>query len=127
MSKSIVVSNANELVRLPAERVVYICSVGNSSTMILHDKSELVFNTNLASWMKLLEQQLGAEANTFIRIGKQHIINKKYIFKINLNKQQLLLADMALSHTFKIEASRGALKQLKELLESELNEWEILS
>lgn len=47
-SKVIIISNTNELVRVKLERVVYIESDGNYSTMVLHDKTEHVFTLNLA-------------------------------------------------------------------------------
>ena len=117
-SKVIIISNTNELVRVQPERVVYIMSDGNYSTMVLHDKTEHVFTMNLAHCQELLERQLGKEAETFIRIGKQLIINRAYIFKINVNHQQLIMADMALNKAFTLQASKEALKQLKAYLES---------
>ena len=117
-SKVIIISNTNELVRVKPERVVYIMSDGNYSTMVLHDKTEHVFTMNLAHCQELLERQLGKEAETFIRIGKQLIINRAYIFKINVNHQQLIMADMALNKAFTLQASKEALKQLKAYLES---------
>ena len=100
------------------ERVVYIESDGNYSTMTLHDKTEYVFTMNLAHCQQLIEKQLGREAETFIRLGKQLIINRAYIFKINVNRQQLIMADMSLNETFSLFASKDALKQLKAYIES---------
>ena len=117
-NKVLIISNANELVRVKPERVVYVVSDGNYSTMVLHDKTELVFTMNLAHCQQLIEEQLGKEAETFIRIGKQLIVNRAYIFKINPTKQQLVMADMALNHAFELQASKEALKQLKVYLES---------
>ena len=117
-SKVIIISNANELVRVKPERVVYIVSDGNYSTMVLHDNTKHVFTMNLAHCQELLEHQLGKEADTFIRIGKQLIINREYIFKINVNKQQLIMSDMAFNQAFTLQASKEALKQLKAYLES---------
>ena len=117
-SKVIIISNANELVRVKPERVVYVESDGNYSTMVLHDKTEHVFTMNLAHCQQLIEKQLGKEAETFIRIGKQLIINRAYIYKINVNKQQLVMSDMALNQAFTLSASKEALKQLKAYLES---------
>ena len=117
-NKVLIISNANELVRVKPERVVFVESDGNYSIMVLHDKTELVFTMNLAHCQQLIEEQLGKEAETFIRIGKQLIINRAYIFKINPTKQQLVMADMALNHAFELQASKEALKQLKAYLES---------
>ena len=102
-SKVLIISNSNELVRVRPERIVYVVSDGNYSTMVLHDKTEQVFTMNLAHFQQMIEEQLGRDAMTFIRIGKQLIVNRAHIFKINPNKQ----------------ASKEALKQLKALIESE--------
>ena len=116
-NKVIIISNVNELVRVKPERVVYIMSEGNYSTMVLHDKTEQVFTMNLAHCQQLIEQQLGDDAETFIRIGRQLIINRAYIYKINVNKQQLVMSDMMLNQAFTLSASKEALKQLKEYME----------
>jgi DNA-binding LytR/AlgR family response regulator len=118
-NKVLIISNANELVRIKPERVVYVKSDGNYSTMVLHDKTEQVFTMNLAQCQQLMEEQLGTEAMTFIRLGKQLIVNRAYIFKINPYKQQLLMSNMQLNIAFELSASKEALKQLKALIESE--------
>ncbi len=118
-NKVLIISNANELVRIKPERVVYVESDGNYSTMVLHDKAEQVFTMNLAHCQQLMEEQLGKEAMTFIRLGKQLIVNRAYIFKINVNKQQLMMSNSDTNIAFTLQASKEALKQLKYLIESE--------
>lgn len=117
-SKALIISNTNELVRVKPERVVYVESDGNYSTMVLHDRTEHLLTMNLAHCQQLIEKQLGKEAETFIRIGKQLIVNRAYIYKININRQQLVMADMALNDAFTLQASKEALKQLKTYIES---------
>lgn len=114
----LIISNTTELVRVKPERVVYIESDGNYSTMVLHDKTEHVFSMNLAHCQQLIEKQLGKQAEMFIRIGKQLIINREYICKVNVNKQILIMSDIVLNHAFTLSASKEALKQLKLYLES---------
>ena len=116
-SNVLIISNTTELVRVKPERVVYIESDGNYSTMVLHDKTEHVFSMNLAHCQQLIEKQLGKQAETFIRIGKQLIINREYICKVNVNKQILIMSDIVLNHAFTLSASKEALKQLKLYLE----------
>ena len=118
-NKVIIISNTNELVRVKPERIVYVKSDGNYSTMVLHDKTEQVFTMNLAQCQQLMEEQLGTEAMTFIRLGKQLIVNRAYIFRINPFKQQLLMSNMQVNNAFELSASKEALKQLKALMESE--------
>lgn len=100
------------------EQIVYISSEGNYSIFVLHDKSEHMFTMNLSHCQQLLVEQLGKEACTFVRMGKQLIVNIEYIFKINLNKQQLVMSDMTLPQAFTLSASREALKKLKAFLET---------
>ena len=119
-NKVLIISNANELVRVKPERIVYVESDGNYSTLVLHDKTKHVFTMNLAHFQQMIEEQLGKEAMTFIRIGKQLIVNRAYIFKINPNKQQLIMSDMDVNIAFDLQASKEALKQLKTLMESEI-------
>ena len=118
MKKQIIISTTNELVRVLPERIVYISSDGNYSTMVLHDKTEHLFTFNLSHFQKLIEQQLKEDACRFIRIGNSLIINRDYIYRINLTKQQLVMSDMALNQAFMLSASKEALKQLKQLLEN---------
>ena len=87
MKKLLIISTANELIRVKPERVVYISSDGNYSTMMLHDKTEHLFTFNLSQCQKIIESQLKEEASTFIRIGKSLIINRDYIYRIHITKQ----------------------------------------
>ena len=118
-NKILIISNSNELVRVKPERIVYVASDGNDSTLVLHDKTEQVFTMNLAHFQQMIEEQLGKEAMTFIRLGKQLIVNRAYIFKINPNKQQLYMSNSEVNIAFELQASKEALKQLKALIESE--------
>ena len=120
MKSPIIISTTNELVRVYPERIVCISSDGNYSMMVLHDKSEHLFSFNLSHFQQIIEKQMKTEASLFIRIGKSLIINREYIYKINLGKQSLVLSDMKIEHTFVLSASREALKQLKSLLEKEI-------
>ncbi len=120
MKFPLIISTVNELVRVYPERIVYISSDGNYSVMVLHDKTEHLFSFNLSHFQQLIEKQLKADASLFIRIGKGLIINREYIYKINVGKQALILSDMKIEHTFVLSASKEALRQLKGLVENEM-------
>lgn len=119
MKKHIVISTSVDLVRIAPERVVYVASDGNYSTIVQSDGETRVLTFQLGHIEKIMSEQLGSEGNTFIRIGKSLIINRSYIYYINVQKQKLILSDNAtFSHS--VSASKEALKQLKELLEKEI-------
>ena len=68
---------------------------------------------------KMIADQLGSAGNRFIRIGKSIIINRSYVYYINVTKQKLTLSDIrTFSHT--VSASKEALKQLKEEIEKSI-------
>ena len=119
MKKHIVISTSVDLVRIAPERVVYVASDGNYSTIVQSDGETRVLTFQLGQIEKIMSEQLGSEGNTFIRIGKSLIINRSYIYYITVQKQKLILSDNAtFSHS--VSASKEALKQLKELLEKEI-------
>jgi DNA-binding LytR/AlgR family response regulator len=107
-------------VRVLPERIAYISSDGNYSTMVLTDNAEHLFTINLATFEKTIEQQLGADAQTFIRLGKSLIINGKYIYFVNPSKQQIILSDIGFPYKFTLSASKEALKTLKTVLEENI-------
>jgi DNA-binding LytR/AlgR family response regulator len=120
MSKYLVLTNSNEIVRVAPERIACILSDGNYSTLTLVNKDEHVFSFNLASFERIIEQQLGTDAQTFIRLGKSLIINSQYIYYVNVSKQQIVLSDGSFPEKFTLTASKEALKALKTVLEESI-------
>ena len=57
------------------------------------------------------------EAEAFIRIGRSLIINRNYIYYINLNRQLLLLREPSGRRHETMKVSHESLKKLKELIE----------
>lgn len=119
MKKYLIISTSTDLVRVAPEKIVYISSDGNYSTLVLTDGDTRVLTFQLGQVERLIEEQLAREGNTFIRIGRSLIINRSYIYYINVSRQKLTLSDNErFSHT--LTASRDALGQLKSLLEEGL-------
>ena len=117
--RPLIIPTSIDLVRIAPERIVYISSDGNYSTLVQADGEMRMLSFQLGQIEKMIADQLGREGNTFIRIGKSLIINRSYIYYINVPKQKLVLSDVAsFSHT--MSASKEALKSLKELIEKEI-------
>ena len=77
-----------------------------------------VLTHQLGQLEKMRSTQLGKESSLFIRIGKSLIINRSFIYYINIAKQKLTLSDVE-RFDYTVTASKEALKQLKELIEKE--------
>lgn len=119
MKKQLIISTSIDLVRVAPDKIVYIASDGNYSTLVQTDNEVRMLSYQLGQIEKMISSQLGNEGNIFIRIGKSLIINRSYVYYINVPKQKLILSDVA-TFNHSVTASKDALKQLKELLEKEV-------
>lgn len=120
MKKSLIISTSTDLVRIAPEKIICITSDGNYSNLIQTDNQTRLITYQLGQIEKMISTQLGNEGKCFIRIGKSLIINRIYIYYINIPQQKLILSDSeAFIHT--VSASKEALRQLKELIEKEAN------
>ena len=121
LKKYLVISTATDLVRIAPEKIVFISSDGNYCNLMQADNESRLLTFQLGQIENMIRDQLGTEGNLFIRIGRGLIINRNYIYYINVQSQKLILSDNnRFSHT--VSASREALKQLKELVEKEVKE-----
>lgn len=114
----LILINDKELLRLRSDRIVFVASDGNYSTVTMADGDERMVTWQLGQIERIMGEQLGAEGSCFIRIGRSLIINKHFIYYVNPIKQQLVLSD---SHTFEytLSASKEALRTIKDYIESE--------
>jgi len=122
LKKYLIISTNNDLVRIAPERIVFISSDGNYSNIVLTDNETRMLTFQLGQIEVMIREQLGTlESGLFIRIGRGLIINRNYIYYINVQSQKLILSDNnRFTHT--VSASKEALKQLKDLIEKEAKE-----
>ena len=121
LKKNLIISTATDMVRIAPERIVFISSDGNYCNMVQTDNETRLLTFQLGQIENMIHDQLGSEGNLFIRIGRGLIINRNYIYYINIQSQKLILSDnIRFTHT--VSASKEALKQLKELIEKEAKE-----
>ena len=120
MKPSLVISNIYELLCLHAEDIVYIEADRNYSDIYLTcDEKKKGWCLQIGVLAKMIEEQLGEEAKSFIRIGRNLIINQNYIRSINLKKHSMELIDPYGNKYETTEGSVASLKKLKELIEEQ--------
>lgn len=118
LKKYLIISTATDLVRIAPDKIVFISSDGNYCNLVQTDNETRMLTFQLGQVENMMREQLGTEGNLFIRIGRGLIINRNYIYYINIQSQKLILSDVTrFTHT--VSASKDALKQLKELIEKE--------
>lgn len=110
------ISTSVELVRVQTDDIVFVQADGNYSDMYLFNGKfhKMTFK------LKFFEDAfLSLRNNFFVRVGKSLIVNKKYVYVINLSAQELIMSGARLTVDFKLQASKNALKDLKAIMESE--------
>lgn len=118
MSKVLLFFTSTELIRVPADAVVFVTADGNYSAITMADGSEYVLTLQLGQIEKRISEMVDDGDNRFIRIGKSLIINREFITFVNPSRQKLTLSD-GRSFRHEVSASREALKALKELMRKE--------
>lgn len=117
MSPVIVISKGTELLRIPADRLVYISADGNYSNIVTQDNRSKMVSFQLGQIEDLIGDQLGDSGNNFIRLGRGLIINLDFVYSIDIAKQQLVLSD-CLDCYHELSASREVLIKLKAYLDA---------
>lgn len=118
MGDHLIISTVNDLLRVHHDSIVYISADGNYSQMLLLGGDKRVVTIQLGQMEQLIDKQLGTYRRHFIRIGKSLIVNRNYIFYIHPSHQQMVLSDVNNKH-YTVQASKEALRQLKQLMEQE--------
>ena len=119
MSDYLTLSNANELIRIPAESLVYITSEGNYSDIYTRDGEKRTVTEQLGVIANLIHNQFHTDGNLFVRIGKSLIVNMNFVHYINPAKKQIVLSD-SYKFKFSLEASKEALRELKKYFDNTL-------
>ncbi len=110
------ISTSVELVRIPTGDIAFIKASGNYSDIYLFNGKVMTMTFQLHFFVDALNQM---KETSFVRVGKSLIVNKEFIYSINISNQDLLLMGNRLTSDFKLRASKDALKELKTTLEEE--------
>lgn len=105
----------DELLRIDVSKIVYFEANGNYTDIITINKLRGSVCMNLGEMEKALAVQLGDRSKSFMRIGKRYIINMKFVYQINVLKQQLILSDYD-HFAFQVNISKDALRKMKDLM-----------
>lgn len=104
-------STRDELIRVHLNEVIYFESNGNYIKMVSLGN----ISTNLLTSMTSLAEVFKAIDNIqFVRVGKSHYINTKYLYLINILRKQLLLRDSPGLPLISLSVSKESLRELKQ-------------
>ena len=117
MSKHIIISRGTELLRIPADCLMFVSSDGNYSNITTQDGRTRLVTLQLGQIEDILQEQLSDAESSFLRLGRSLIINTNYIHFIDISKQQLILSNCTNSY-HQLTASREVLIKLKAYIEA---------
>ena len=114
-TKLIYFNSRDMLLRIPVSQIVFFEADGNYTNIVTTNKLKACLCMNLGHTEQALATQLGEHAVHFMRIGKSVIVNMRYIYQVDIAKQQIILSDFQ-HFTYAVPASKEALKTVKELI-----------
>lgn len=117
VTKFIVISTTTLLLRVPSDRLMFISSEGNYSKVFTQDGHYHLVAYQLGQLEDIIGEQLGEEETPFIRIGKSLIVNRDFIYLIDVSEQVIIVSDCQ-GQFYELKASRKALTQIKVLIEN---------
>lgn len=117
MSRRIIISKSTELLRVPADCLMYVSSDGNYSNVVTTDGKSRLVTYQLGQIEDAINDQLGDEGMIFLRLGRSLIINTEYIYLVDIARQSLLLSDFR-GNVHELSASKEVLTKLKAYIES---------
>lgn len=110
------ISTSVGLFRVPTEDIAFIEASGNYCDVHLFNGEVMTMTFQLHFFVEALSK---LKWNFFARVGKSLIVNKNFVYVINIPGQTLKLMDHRMNQGFKLKASKDALKELKTILEQE--------
>jgi DNA-binding LytR/AlgR family response regulator len=111
------IMTSTEMVRVRTTEIVYVSADGNYSDVMLTNGRSRKMTFQLHYFEEIFKQ---LQDNTFVRVGRSLIVNKRYVFVIDLKRQMLMLTGQSLKTEIQpIKVSREALTKLMETLAKE--------
>ena len=110
------ISTKAELVRVLTDDIVFVHADGNYSDVLLYNGKKHTMTFQLHFFDESFQR---LKNNFFVRVGRSLIVNKNYIYLINLTDQNIILTGGKLADEYIVRASKDALKELKAKLEEE--------
>lgn len=110
------ISTSIEMVRVSTDDIVFVQADGNYSDLYLYNGKPHKMTFKLKYFDEEFQR---LKNNPFIRVGKSLIVNKKYIYIINIPSRSLVMSGGKLESEFRLTASRESLQELKEQMVKE--------
>lgn len=121
MDNLLVFYSRDGLFQIDIDKIAYFEANGNYTIVVAKNKLKASLAMGLSRTEQEIVVQLGEKAGMFMRVGKRFIVNLKYVYSVNIAKQNLVLSDLE-HFAFQLPMSKEALRQMKILLINKNND-----
>ena len=108
-------NSRDELTCIDTDMVAVVQANGNYSRIVYINKREITLTTGIGKMEEILKSSGGGKRNKFIRLGRSIIVNHTYFYKIDLQRQLLMLTDNG-THEIRINLSKKIIKPYKKAI-----------
>jgi len=109
----IFVNNRDELVVVESSLVALVKANGNYCSIFYINKREILLTVSISDIEQKLKKN-NNDSDLFVKVGRSFIINQRFVHRIDLQRQLLILSNGESSDKdFVIKISKGLLKQYK--------------
>lgn len=91
--KKICINNRDEMIMIFVDNIAHIIADGNYTKITYISGMQVVFSIGLNRMEKIVSDSYAEKSCPFVRLGRSVIINQRFIYDINLQKQTLQLSD----------------------------------
>lgn len=102
----------DQLIVVNPDLIAAVQADGNYSRVLYINKREIPLTIGISK-LEMTLRHNGGKNNKFVRLGRSFIINHTYLYKIDLQKQQIILSDGNLQE-LRLNLSKKQLKPYKE-------------
>lgn len=107
-------NSRDEFFRVEVDKIAYFEGDGNYTSFVLTNGQKGSVLLNLAQMQAVLSDNLHEDAKMFARVGKRFIVNMRYIYRIEIQRQRLTVTDGD-RFAFQLPVSKEALKALRDI------------
>lgn len=85
----LIIESASDLYRIAVDEIIYISSDHNYSNIHLINSNKILISLQLGKIEELILKQLKKNGWIFVRVGRELIVSRLYIHKIDVSKKEL--------------------------------------
>lgn len=87
----LIIESASDLYRIAVDEIIYISSDHNYSNIHLTNSNKIMISLQLGKIEELILKQLKKNGWIFVRVGRELIVSRLYIHKIDVSKKELVM------------------------------------